>query len=211
MESVKKYKIPAYETELESSFDFVLKEAEELYQGEGRLKKTYDRLAKHLDELGISYALVGGYALILHGVRRFTEDIDLLVSEEGLERLHKELIGRGYIQVAPQSRNLRDVETGVKIEFVVTGEFPGDGKPKPVEFPEPEAAAENREGIKVIDLKSLIELKLASGMTAKTRLQDLADVQRLIEEHHLASDFANQLHPYVREKFLELLPEDIEE
>jgi hypothetical protein len=211
MESVKKYKIPAYETELESSFDFVLKEAEELYQGEGRLKKTYDRLAKHLDELGISYTLVGGYALILHGVRRFTEDIDLLVSEEGLERLHKELIGRGYIQVAPQSRNLRDVETGVKIEFVVTGEFPGDGKPKPVEFPEPEAAAENREGIKVIDLKSLIELKLASGMTAKSRLQDLADVQRLIEEHHLASDFANQLHPYVREKFLELLPEDIEE
>lgn len=211
MENIKKYKIPAYETELESSFDFVLKEAEELYQGEGRLKKTYDRLAKHLDELGISYILVGGYALILHGVRRFTEDIDLLVSEEGLERLHKELIGRGYIQVAPQSRNLRDVETGVKIEFVVTGEFPGDGKPKPVEFPEPEAAAENREGIKVIDLKSLIELKLASGMTAKSRLQDLADVQRLIEEHHLASDFADQLHPYVREKFLELLPEDIEE
>jgi len=211
MESVKKYKIPAYETELQSSFDFVLKEAEELYQGGGRLKKTYDRLARHLDELGISYTLVGGYALILHGVRRFTEDIDLLVSEEGLERLHKELIGIGYIQVAPQSRNLRDVETGVKIEFVVTGEFPGDGKPKPVEFPEPEAVAENREGIKVIDLKSLVELKLASGMTAKSRLQDLADVHRLIEKHHLTSDFANQLHPYVREKFLELLSEDIEE
>jgi hypothetical protein len=43
-------------------------------------------------------------------------------------------------------------------------------------------------------------------MTAKARLQDLADVQRLIEKHHLTSDFAEQLHPYVREKFLELLP-----
>jgi len=204
MENIKKYKIPAYETDLESSFDFVLKEAEELYQGEGRLKKTYERLAKHLAELGISYTLVGGYALILHGVRRFTEDIDLLVSEEGLERLHKELIGRGYIQVAPQSRNLRNVETGVKIEFVVTGEFPGDGKPKPVAFPDPEAVGETREGIKVINLKSLIELKLASGMTAKARLQDLADVQRLIEQHHLTPDFAEHLHPYVRKKFLEL-------
>jgi len=86
--------------------------------------------------------------------------------------------------------SLRDVETGVKIEFVVTGEFPGDGKPKPVTFPDPQAVVEIREGIKVIDLKSLIELKLASGMTAKARMQDLADVQRLIQQHQLTSDFA---------------------
>jgi len=200
-----KGRIFAYESELETSFDLVLREADQLYQGQGRLKKTYDRLAKCLDDLGVSYSLVGGYALILHGVRRFTEDIDLLVPGEGLNRIHEELIGRGYIRVAPESRNLRDVETGVQIEFVVTGEFPGDGNPKPVAFPDPQAVMETREGIKVINLKSLIELKLASGMTAKARLQDLADVQRLIEEHHLTSDFAKQLHPYVRKKFLELL------
>ena len=97
------------------------------------------------------------------------------------------------------------METGVQIEFLVTGEFPGDGKPKPVAFPDPQAVEETLEGIKVINLKSLIELKLASGMTAKSRLQDLADVQRLIEKHDLSSDFAEQLHPYVRKKFLELL------
>ena len=205
MKNKKKEKVIEYERELESSFDLVLREAGELYQGEGRLKKTYERLAKCLDELDISYSLVGGYALILHGVRRFTEDIDLLVSKEGLDRLHKELIGRGYVRVSPESRNLRDVETGVQIEFLITGEFPGDGKPKPVAFPDPQVVEETREGIKVINLKSLIELKLASGMTAKARLQDLADVQRLIEQHHLSSDFAEQLHPYVRGKFLELL------
>ncbi len=206
MRSETKDKVLAYESKLESSFDLVLREAEELYQGQGRLKKTYKRLAKYLDELGVSYSLVGGYALILHRVRRFTEDIDLLVSQEGLDRLHKELIGRGYVQVAPESRNLRDVDTEVQIEFVITGEFPGDGKPKPVAFPDPEAVGEIREGIKIINLKSLIELKLASGMTAKARLQDLADVQRLIEQHHLTPDFAEHLHPYVRKKFLELLP-----
>ena len=206
MKNKNKEKVIEYESELESSFDLVLREAEELYQGEGRLKKTYERLAKCLDELGIPYSIVGGYALILHGVRRFTEDIDLLVSKEGLDRLHKKLIGRGYVRVSPESRNLRDVETGVQIEFLVTGEFPGDGKPKPVAFPDPPVVEETREGIKVINLKSLIELKLASGMTAKARLQDLADVQRLIEKHHLSSDFVEQLHPYVREKFLELLP-----
>ena len=210
MKNKNKEKVIEYESELKRSFDLVLRESEELYQGEGRLKKTYDRFAKCLDDLGVSYSLVGGYALILHGVRRFTEDIDLLVTNEGLTKLHKELIGRGYVLVTPESRNIRDVETGVQIEFVVTGEFPGDGKLKPVAFPDPQAVMETREGIKVINLKSLIELKLASGMTAKARLQDLADVQRLIEQHHLSSDFAEHLHPYVREKFLELLPWDIE-
>lgn len=182
-----------------------MSEADQLYQGQGRLRKTYERLVKRLDELGVSYGLVGGYALILHGVRRFTEDIAVLLSGEGLNTLHKELIGRGYVRVAPESRNLRDVDTGVQIEFVVSGEFPRDGKPKSIAFPDPEAVVETREGIKVINLKSLIELKLASGMTAKARLQDLADVQRLIQQHHLTSDFAEQLHPYVQRKFLELL------
>ena len=197
--------VVAYEREVTRSFDFVVSEAEQLYQGRGRLRKTYDRLTRRLEELGVSYGLVGGYALILHGVRRFTEDIDVLVSGKDLDRLHEQLIGRGYVRVAPGSRNLRDVETRVKIEFVTTGEFPGDGKPKPVAFPDPEAVVESREGVKVINLKSLIELKLASGMTAKGRLQDLADVQRLIQEHRLTAEFAEELNPYVRDKFLELL------
>ena len=197
--------VTPYERQLARSFNFVIKEAEQLYQGQGRLRKTYDRLTNRLEALGVAYGVVGGYALIVHGVRRFTEDIDILVSGEGLDRLHKQLIGLGYVRVAPGSRNLRDVETGVKVEFIVTGEFPGDGKPKPVAFPAPEAIVERREGIKVINLKSLIELKLASGMTAKGRLQDLADVQRLIQEHGLNAEFAEDLNAYVRDKFLELL------
>lgn len=200
-----KSKVNNYEDELETSFDVVLDEADQLYEGQGRLKKTYERLAKRLDELGISYGLVGGYALILHGVRRFTEDVDLLVSDKGLAKLHEGLTGRGYVRVAPGGRNLRDTETGVRIEFVVTGEFPGDGKPKPVVFPDPQSVTESHEGIRVINLKSLIELKISSGMTAKGRLQDLADVQRLIQQHNLTSTFAKKLNSYVRNKFMELL------
>jgi hypothetical protein len=207
MNSNSKYEteVIAYELQLASSFNFVVSEADQLYQGQGRLRKTYDRLTKRLEALGVAYGVAGGYALIVHGVRRFTEDIDILVSGEGLDRLHKELIGLGYVRVAPGSRNLRDVETGVKIEFVVAGEFPGDGKPKPVAFPAPEQVVEIRDRIKVINLKTLIELKLASGMTAKGRLQDLADVQRLIQEHGLNAEFAGELSTYVRDKFLELL------
>jgi hypothetical protein len=43
---------------------------------------TWDDLrtiARYLEEAGVEYALVGGYAIAAHGFNRFSEDIDLLV------------------------------------------------------------------------------------------------------------------------------------
>jgi len=37
-------------------------------------------LAKLLNEAGVEYALVGGYAIAAHGFNRFSEDIDILVN-----------------------------------------------------------------------------------------------------------------------------------
>lgn len=171
----------------------------------GRLKATMDRLIQRFTELGVPYALVGGYALILHGVRRFTEDIDLLVDEGGLARLRKALIGHGYVTIPGSSRNIRDATTGVCIEFVVSGQYPGDGKKKSVVFPQPADVAEEIENVNVVNLKTLIELKLASGMTGKGRLQDLADVQRLIQRHRLRREFADDLDLSVRDAYYKLL------
>jgi hypothetical protein len=55
-----------------------------------------------------------------------------------------------------------------------------------------------------LTLVKLIELKLASGMSLASRLQDLADVGCLIAIHSLGEHFAEQLHPHVRAKFAEL-------
>jgi hypothetical protein len=41
-------------------------------------------------------------------------------------------------------------------------------------------------------------------MTAPDRLRDLADVQELIKIKSLNADFAEQLNPYVRDKYREL-------
>ena len=60
------------------------------------------------------------------------------------------------------------------------------------------------DGVRVVTLGKLVELKLASGMTAPDRLKDLADVQELIKARGLSSDFAEELNPYVREQFLKL-------
>src|SRR5438552_2019377 len=53
-------------------------------------------------------------------------------------------------------------------------------------------------------LTALTELKIASGMTAPHRLRDLADVIELIRVNALPYEFQSRLHPYVRERFLEL-------
>jgi hypothetical protein len=37
-------------------------------------------LARLLNEAGVQYALVGGYAIAAHGFNRFSEDIDILVN-----------------------------------------------------------------------------------------------------------------------------------
>src|SRR5205085_1364121 len=91
--------------------------------------RTLERITRRLEELGIPYAVVGGLALFQHGFRRFTEDVDLLVTREGLQRIHENLEGRGYVPPFTGSKHLRDADTGVRVEFLVTGEFPGDGKP----------------------------------------------------------------------------------
>jgi hypothetical protein len=90
--------------------------------------------------------------------------------------------------------------------LVLAREFPDDGKPKEIASPEPDTHVEVRDHVRVVDPITLIEL--ASGMSARNRLQDLADVQRLIEAHRLDAAYAERLHPSVRAKFLDLAAAD---
>jgi hypothetical protein len=162
------------------------------------------KIASRLDELAVPYAVSGGMALFEHGVRRFTEDVDILVTKAGLTAIHGALPGLGYVHAFAGSKNLRDADLGVKIEFLITGHYPGDGQPKPVRFPSPEAVAVERDGIRFLNLRTLIELKLASGMSGADRGKDLVDVQELIKTLHLPEEFADQLDPSVRGKYAEL-------
>jgi hypothetical protein len=174
------------------------------FEGKGRVHQALRKIVKRLEALEIPYVIVGGMALVHHGYRRFTDDVDILVTRESLDRLHREVEGLGYLPPFSGSKQLRDTELSVKIEFLTTGEFPGDGKPKPVAFPEPGSVAEEDDGIRYIRLPALITLKLASGMTASGRLKDLADVQELIKLKQLPRSFADQLPEYVRPKFTEI-------
>jgi hypothetical protein len=180
-------------------------EARRYFMGEGILNKTLARLSKDLETHGIDYAVIGAAALLAHGYQRLTEDIDLLMTPAGLQKFHDELVGLEYAPSFPGARKrLRSTVDGVSIEVMTTGEYPGDGKPKPVSMPAPAEASTEIDGIKFVTLDKLIELKLASGISASDRLKDLADVQELIKIRKLDADFALKLDPYVRTKYLEL-------
>jgi hypothetical protein len=174
------------------------------FEKESAVHKALLKITRRLDALGIAYAVADGMALFFHGYRRFTEDIDILVSREGLQELHRELEGLGYVPPFAGSKNLRDADLGVRIEFLVAGDYPGDGKPKPVAFPRPEEVATQIDGITFLSLPALVELKLASGMTNPLRLKDVANVQELIQILALPANFADRLNPFVRGKYAEL-------
>lgn len=172
--------------------------------GDADVQKALVKLARTLDAHAIPYAIVGGMALNEFGYRRVTVDVDVLLTAEGLAAFKAACLGRGYTEKFPGSRGVRDVEHGVTIDVVLTGSYRGDGQPKPVAFPDPATAAERGARVALLPLPALIELKLASGISAPHRLKDLADVLEVIRALRLPDDFSARLNPYVREKYLEL-------
>lgn len=170
--------------------------------GEANVQKALEKLVERLETGAIPYAIVGAMALNELGYRRATVDVDVLLTTEGLDRFKRDNVGRGYLERLPGG--LHDTEHGVDVDVVLAGEFPGDGRPKPVSFPDPGLEAQRGARVALLPVARLVELKLASGMTAPHRLKDLADVQELIRVAGLPRELGEELAPYVREKYLEL-------
>jgi hypothetical protein len=192
------------QAELASNLEAVLRAVGAFRVGESPVQEAALAIARHLEEAGIDYAIAGALCLGAHGVVRATDDVDVLITREGLARFKARWVGHGYLDIRPGGKAVRDTVRDVKIDFLLSGDFPGDGLPKPIPFPDPAAVAVAAGPLRVVGLPRFIELKLASGMTAPHRLQDLADVLRLVEKLRLARVFANELNPWVRPKFVEL-------
>jgi hypothetical protein len=182
----------------------LLREVDAFLMGEAKVQETLKRLARRLEELGVDFALAGGLAVGARGHLRLTVDVDVLITAEGLARFRQAWLGRGYVERFAGSRGVKDTESGVAIDFLLAGQFPGDGKPKPVRFPDPGMVPRGEEPYRIVDLRTLIELKLASGLSAPDRLLDLADVIALVRANGLGEEFASSLDPSVREKYVEL-------
>jgi hypothetical protein len=160
------------------------------------------RLAGKLNELGIHYAICGALAMFYHGFRRFTEGVDVIVTEEAKARIWAELVGHGYCVSLDNAKHLREIETGVRIRFLPGGRFPADGQSE-IKFPIPPDSSIELDGVRFVTLPKLVEIKLVSGKF-RNRLRDLGDVQQLTQVLDLPQEFSRQLNPSLRPLFLEL-------
>ena len=172
------------------------------------IDEAIPKIARDLQEGGIYYVfpvfpLTGRENR--YGYCRTSLTLSVILSPEGLAIFCKNCVGRGYeYAVAGASKAFRRTEDNLPLDIITSNEYPGDGLPKAVRFPDPATDYVVIDGIRTMPLPRLVEPKLASGMTGRGRLKDLSDVQEPIRTLALPADFALELDPTVRAKFAEL-------
>jgi hypothetical protein len=180
----------------------IWKELSLFFAGKDKVHQSLRRLVKRLEKAEIPYAVVGGMALSAHQYRRATDDVDLLLTPEGIAEFRRLFVPKYYEQVPGRSRRFVDCSNGVTIDILVTGHYPGSGKPGPIAYPDPVAVRQVVMEVPVINLPTLVELKLAAG-----RHRDFGDVVELIRFNNLDESFADKLHESVRRDYTECLEE----
>jgi hypothetical protein len=138
---------------------------------------------------GVPHAVVGGVAVCLHGYRRNTTDVDLLVPREQ----------------RALSQACLDVE-GLLAHFSFVGDRVGPSSEVRLPHPGERNWVQMIEGLPALSLARPIEVKIARGKENPRRThRDFADVVELIAVNQLRSRFGHCLHPSVRRTFNKLV------
>jgi hypothetical protein len=190
--------------ESEARFWSNVRECSRFFMGTSDVERALIKLIATLEEERIPYAIAGAMALNEYGYPRATSNVNVLLTQHGLAQLEAKVLGRGYLEKFSGSKGMRDTENNVAIDVLIAGDYPGDGKPKSVVFPDPEGLARTGTRGAFLPLETLIELKLASGISATHRLKDLSDVLELIRAAQLPRSLESKLDFSVRAKYLEL-------
>src|SRR5260370_20083337 len=102
--------VTAYEKAIDRDPNWALREGSMHFEEKSSVQLALRKIVARLEELHVPYALVGGMALFQYGYRRFTEDVDILVTADGLKTIHEKLEGLGYVPPVTGSKQLRDNE-----------------------------------------------------------------------------------------------------
>ena len=125
-----------------------------------------------LREAGVPFKIVGGVAVHHHGFERATEDLDVIVEASAVARMQATLQAHGFERES--SSRLRHVETGVRVDVLVSG-VPLARRPEHT-FPRPQDIEPSPRDGEVAGLGPLLRLKLLAG-----RHRDVADVVELLK------------------------------
>ncbi|MEZ6090304.1 MAG: hypothetical protein R3C05_20205 [Pirellulaceae bacterium] len=162
------------------------------------------RCHKLLTDAGIAYSVCGGVAVCLHGYQRNTTDLDLVIRSDDSAAVRAVLTEAGFAWDAEQGEFR--TETGIAIQFLIAGQKAGKGSEVSVSEPIGDLNVEQIEGLSVVRLSRLIEMKIACGMSNMRRThKDFADVVELIAIRNLDGSFARFLHKSLRPTFRDLV------
>jgi hypothetical protein len=150
------------------------------FLSESRIKQM--ALNTLLKSWNISYAVIGGMAVIHHGYIRTTDDIDILVDQQDKDKM-------------------KSIPTE-KLMVLFSEAISDDGVHGLV-FPPPSDISEVEDGLPFINLNKLLEFKISSGIYGK-RMQDFGDVQKLIKANQLPGDYGDDFRDDLRAKYLEI-------
>src|SRR5207247_6905214 len=120
------------------------------------------RAARRLEKAKIPYAVLCGMALNAHRYERTTNDVDILLTRPGFEAFCKKFVGKGYEPVSGRPRRFMDRLSGVTMDILVTGLFPGTGKHGPIAFPDPKSVRQVIDDFQLLYLPNLDEHELES-------------------------------------------------
>ena len=148
--------------------------------GSTNIEKTLRKAVKVLALFQIPHYVCGGFAVQEHGYPRFTVDVDIIVPDVQLAA--EKLSMNGFKTNPGSTRTVTDRETKVEVDL-----RPGD--PTYVSS-EPQ----------ILPLQGLISSKLSIYVSRGIeRMQDYADVARLIQANHLPRDY--DADPKVRDTY----------
>jgi len=162
----------------------------EMLVGDQTLLDVARDISKALRDRSVEGGIVGGIAVFLHGYRRTTADVDVYTMDR--QALADALLEQGFVLNA----ELKQFERG---EFVVQLLAPTDEMPfHPTHFTV-------IDGVRVVSLGDLISMKLSLGTKHLRRVQDLADVVRLIETLGLDKTLTPRIAPDWRKEYQKLI------
>lgn len=124
--------------------------------------QTLKEICSRLNAANVQYIVIGGFAIIFHGLERLTQDIDLLVdpSKENIRKIREAL--RDLLPEACAEIREEDVENYIVVRMG-GDDFVLDllGKAGGFEFSQVKADIENFEGVEipVADLESMLKMK----------------------------------------------------
>ena len=180
---------------------------ERMVQAVDKVRDRLNRAVKVLEGVGIPYAVAGGNAVAAWVTRvdeaavRYTQDVDILLRREDLDRAKAEFAKAGFVYRHVKSIDMFLDGKGAKARDAIHVLFAGEKVSEQSLAESPGIDEVDTQGdFRVVDLEPLVRMKLTSY-----RLKDQVHLQDLVQVGLIDSTWPNRFAPELAERLQSIL------